>query len=293
MAHQPSRWALLASVVLHLAVLAGPLLPGRGSVRQEARVDFWAGTTFEPSEVAEPGAAVAALAGGAPAQAQPIEVEGDWAPPSEAPEAPPLAADPTEGNTAAHVRAHAARRTRTRSASSGGASQAGTSGQSEGARPGGGTFGAEGAAPGTRDLLRSFVRALPTVASSDDVWSSLPLGNAGSTEIVLAVDENSQPRLGEGSFAGAPAHLRRLIQKTLVVLASGRFAPTDTSAHGNARVKVAVTLTQLHAPSELERAAGGVFGLGFEGADAHQVSRAFFTLASGRHVELTVKSLAH
>src|SRR5207253_2262912 len=49
-------------------------------------------------------------------------------------------------------------------------------------------FGAEGTAPGLRDLLLSFVRAIPSVASSDPAWATIPIGPAGSAELTLVLD---------------------------------------------------------------------------------------------------------
>jgi len=156
-----------------------------------------------------------------------------------------------------------------------------------GAGPGG-TFGAEGSAPGVRDLVRSFVRALPMIASSDPAWSLLPLGVAGSSTVTLAIDEDGRPRV-VGALSG-PAHLRKLIMKTVSVMSSGRFGIASTEGLvSEQKLTVSVMLTQQATPTQDQAISGGVFALSFEPPDAHNVSHAFFTLASGRRVEVSVR----
>jgi hypothetical protein len=73
-------------------------------------------------------------------------------------------------------------------------------------------------------------------------------------------------------------------------MSGGRFgiASADSIA-SEQKVHVTVTLTQQSAPTEDEAASGGVFALRFEPPDERNVSHAFFTLASGRRVEVSVR----
>jgi hypothetical protein len=146
---------------------------------------------------------------------------------------------------------------------------------------------------GVRDLVRSFTRAIPIVASSDPVWSTLPLGAAGSAEVTLGLDAEGRPFAAQPLESAAPAHLRRLVLKTLSVMSGGRFAmaPSETPA-AEQKLRIAIALTQQEPPAERDVASGGAFGLRFEPADAHHVSRAFFTLASGRQVEVSVRQVS-
>jgi hypothetical protein len=77
-----------------------------------------------------------------------------------------------------------------------------------------------------------------------------------------------------------------------MVMASGRFAATAGGEAGaEQRLHIALALTQEAPPQQDLTAAGGAFGLRFEPPDEHHVSRAFFTLASGRRVEVSVRAI--
>jgi hypothetical protein len=271
-----TRWALLASIALHVAVIALSLSrPLSAVVAEPLRADFWAGSTFEvPEGLGE---------GEPPTETGEVNTEGldpstatatstSTSTSTATPTATPTATSTTSTSTH-HAPAHAAA-----------AAPGGT---------GNGTFGAEAGPRGVRDLLRSFVRAIPIVASSDPVWSTLPLGNAGNADLVLVLDEEGRPHIKAPFGSSVPSHLARLVNKTLLVMASGRFAVTTAGAGGaEQRIHIALALTQEAPPSSDLASAGGAFGLRFEPPDEHQVSRAFFTLASGRRVEVSVRALA-
>jgi len=126
------------------------------------------------------------------------------------------------------------------------------------------------------------------IASSDPAWSLLPLGAAGSSAVTIVVDDDGRPRVA-GALSG-PAHLRKLIMKTVSVMSSGRFGISSSEGPiSEQKVTVSVMLTQQGAPTEDQAVSGGVFALSFEPPDAHDVSHAFFTLASGRRVEISVR----
>jgi hypothetical protein len=271
-------WALLVSVALHIAVIALGLTVPRMVGQPKWFGDFWAGETFEvpdsPTDTGE---------GDTPSDpddsAREINVDGlDVSTPARTLDRP---VDPGEGAAQpTPPRARASARTTLSSTAPAAAHGSGP----------GGTFGGEGSAPGVRDLLRSFVRTVPIIASSDQVWSSLPLGAAGSAEVTLVLDDDGKPRLAGG--VAAPAHLRRLILKTVSVMSGGRFGISSTEGIASEqRLHVAVTLTQQAAPTQDQAVTGGVFALRFEPPDEHNVSHAFFTLASGRRVEVAVRPL--
>ena len=276
MSEAASRWALFASIALHLGVIAiGLVGPGR-LVPSAWATDFWGGKTFEvPDDPSDRGEGETPSS--ADESSNEINVDGvDLSPNAEAPAK--AAATPGEGAAPTPLRPRIASRTTLSSTAPASAHGAGP----------GGTFGAETSAPGVRDLLRSFVRAVPIVASSDPVWSPLPLGPAGSADVTLALDEEGRPHVASG--LSGPGHLRKLIVKTVSVMSGGRFG--IASADGIAseqKIHVAITLTQEAAPSANQAVSGGVFALRFDPPDEHQVSHGFFTLASGRRVEVSVR----
>jgi len=269
-----SRWTLVASTALHGAVIALTFARTPSAAAAEPmRADFWGGTTFEVPEVADRGQGIAAE----PPESE-INTEGlDPANAIPAPTATPTATSTSTPTPTRHP-------TGPSHSSSPGAPPSG------GSTPG--TFGAEGSAPGVRDLLRSFVRALPIVASSDPIWATLPLGHAGAIDVTLVLDDAGRPHTKSPFEPSVPGHLARLVSKTLMVMASGRFASTAGGATGaEQRLHIALMLTQESAPGSDLGATGGAFGLRFEPPDDHQTSRAFFTLASGRRVEVSVRAI--
>ena len=330
MAEAASRWALLASLALHAGAFTLTFARApRAAAERAMLTDFWAGNTFEvPEHFGD--LAWESAASEAHETASEINVEGvdtsgltrsqlEPVPSSPAPTptatptttttaaatatpnptataaatatttAPPNpTANPTPRGKGRVVAGHARAEARAASSASAGPGSAGSNGSASS-----GAFGAEGAAAGVRDLVRSFVRAIPIVASSDPVWSTLPLGAAGSAEVTLGVDGEGKPFAAEPLESATPAHLRRLVHKTLTVMSGGRFAvPSSDVPAAEEKLKIAISVTQQEPPAEREAASGGAFGLRFESADAHRVSRAFFTLSSGRRVEVSVRQLS-
>ena len=309
MLHDASRWALLASLALHAAAFTltfgRTARPARPPVQTAALTDFWAGNTFEVPETLGD-VAFASAASEESKNTSEINVEGidtssvargasgtpSTAKASASPSADPDGADPAATAPAKPHRKTrgGAGRTRDPRAVASATASPGSAGSTGSASSG--TFGAEGAAAGVRDLVRFFVRTMPIVASSDPVWSSLPLGAAGATEVTLGLDGAGKPFAAEPAESAAPAHLRRLIHKTLSVMSSGRFAPPPSDLPAaEQKLKIAIALTQQEPPPAQDVASGGAFSLRFEPADAHHVSRAFFTLSSGRRVEVSVRQM--
>jgi hypothetical protein len=283
-------------MAMHLGAFA--LTFGRAPPTAAEKVtftDFWAGNTFEvPEHLGD-------LAWESPALYQvkngnEINVEGvdlsrstqGASTPEPTPDGDATRAAPPQAPRARPKGAHA--RAETRGAASANAAPGSPGSQGSVSS---GAFGAEGAAAGVRDLVRSFVRAIPIVASSDPIWATLPLGAAGSADVTLGLNGEGKPFAAEPLETATPAHLRRLVHKTLSVMSGGRFAvpPSDVPA-AEQKLRIAIALTQQEPPADRDVASGGSFGLRFEPADAHHVSRAFFTLASGRRVEVSVRQLS-
>jgi hypothetical protein len=269
-------WALVGSLGLHAALALLPVRPAPTPAARSAPaaaastfpVDLWAGKTFEAPAFVGPGAPDP---GQARAGAEPATNPEPGARPHPAPKRPAHTTSPA-GTTPAGLAPTAA----------------------PGGGSGSGTYGAEGAADGVRDLLRSFVRALPPAVSPDPIWPRLPLGPGGSADVTLAVDEQGKVRLVEPppDKPPIPPLFLAIVRRTLILLASGRFAldPRYASA-GVESLRISVNVTAEQPPSDSVLRAGGAFGLGADAPTDARPGRAYFTLASGRHVDVTVQRL--
>jgi hypothetical protein len=152
------------------------------------------------------------------------------------------------------------------------------------------TYGAEGDPEGVRSLARAFTRAIPPATSLDRAWREMPLGRAGTLRIELVVERGKIEEV-KGLDQG-PLHLRRLVTRTVALIERGRFAihMSDLDSGREVLSISAVVTTRAH-DSELSDS-DAVMELGSEGPTRERPGRAFFTLASGRHVELTVRVLS-
>jgi hypothetical protein len=158
---------------------------------------------------------------------------------------------------------------------------------------GGRIYGAEGVDPSVMNLAGAFARALPAAVSADRAWSRLALGEIGTIELSLRVDGSGKiadVRLREPDEA--PASLRRLADRTVALLRSGRFALSSAAGAGTETLRVEVVLSQ-RAPIESASARPqDVLQLGHELPLSDRPGRSYFTLASGRHFEATITILS-
>src|SRR5260221_6230240 len=204
-----SRWALLASIALHGVVLALVFSRPLSAVAAEpVRADFWGGTTLEVPQTAELGQQDLAES---PAETK-SEINTEGLDPSSGAQANPSTTATTTSTTTTNANPTTVRHAPGLAHSANSAALGGAT--SEGGSTGSpGPFGAEGSAPGVRDLLRSFVRAIPIVASSDPVWATLPLGAAGAVDVTLVLDEEGRPHTKAPFEPSVPSHLARLVSK--------------------------------------------------------------------------------
>jgi hypothetical protein len=142
-------------------------------------------------------------------------------------------------------------------------------------------------------LAKAFARALPEGGHRDPAWSELPLGPAGRAVLSIFVDADG--RIEKSEFdekIPTPEPLRRMIERTLLLLKSGTFSLDKKSVSaGVERVSIEVTLTQEATdPDEL----GAPLLMAKEGHQAPEPAHpgyARFTLNSGRHFEAVLRLL--
>jgi hypothetical protein len=164
-------------------------------------------------------------------------------------------------------------------------------GPAESAQPaasGVGAFGAAGLPPGVRQLPAAFCRAIPPATRADPAWQTLPLGSAGSIQIVIEIDESgkivsAEPDPAKHRLRAPEPHLKRLVDRTVLLLGAGTFALSAKTGAGIEKLLLEIELSQ-RAASE-ESAPTHMTSQGFEPPSANRAGRAHFTLGSGRHFE--------
>jgi outer membrane biosynthesis protein TonB len=298
-----SLGALIVSALLHVAVALGIAASSKASaarVRDEvARPDAWAGNTFEVDallaqaavptapEPKEPAPAQAAPPPPAPAEIkQPVKVKPARPAPAPAAEREP---EPSEGpppgdRSPAPERSEASVRREARNTRP----DEGDSGAAAAPSEAPATYGAAGQAAMERSLAKAFTRAIPAAISKDSIWSELELGPAGASKIEITIDE-------EGKIASAdperpqPKQLKRLLDRTLILLRAGRFALSRGEGAGTETLELEATISELPAKADESMNPRDPVQLGFEPPTGEKPGRAFFTLASGRHVEIRVR----
>jgi hypothetical protein len=156
--------------------------------------------------------------------------------------------------------------------------------------PSAGTFGSEGLAPGVRRLGYAFTRAIPAATPADAAWRELPVGMVGTIRVQLTVDEAG--KLGELELWRArpgepdpPAVLRRMVERTLLLLRAGQFALSGSNGAGRERLTIEVRLRD-EAPDE--EGSEVVVQKKFEGATPGHPGYASFRYGTGRVFEAKV-----
>jgi outer membrane biosynthesis protein TonB len=299
-----SLGALIVSALLHVAVALGVAAGSKASaqVRDDAtRPDAWAGNTFEVDALLAQAAVPKAPAPVAPAPAaeapeaagvkEPVAVR--QTPRSAArplpPRAPAAATEPgpsegsakPESSSTAEPAARSARREARRPSPEEG--DAGGAPAEASA-----TYGAAGQAAMERSLAKAFTRAIPAAISRDPIWSELELGPAGSTKIEITIDEEGKIASVEPEWV-PPKQLKNLLDRTQILLRSGRFALSRGEGAGTETLELEATISVR--PDKVDETANprDTVQLGFEPPSSEKAGRAFFILASGRQVEIRVK----
>jgi len=166
--------------------------------------------------------------------------------------------------------------------------QHGTSTSASSQAPSGASFGQEGAPAGTVDLLAAYLKTLPLAGKLDSTWTRLPLGQAGTIELSLRIDEQfhlAPVVVHESPDLPAPLHLKKMAMKNRAWLLHGTFALKSQSAKGTQRLRLSAVISEKEADADTPDAPG-TRALGTRGGQSP--TGAYFTYFSGRHVELTL-----
>jgi outer membrane biosynthesis protein TonB len=318
----PSIGALFASLLLH-AALGSAAVAGWGRApendpsRASELADRWAGETFEVDAVvgqspapAAPPAAAAAEPAPTPPPSAPDESASALALEREKGTTPSAAREPTESEpSASEPKPVAERRQKPRkkkrserpsqapateqAAAAPSSSSEPNAAQASGTGEGGAKYGAEGQPSQVRSLAKAFTRALPEAARRDKRWTALPLGSAGKVSVTITLDDEGRITEAEHDDT-APKHLQWAIDKSILLLKGGQFALGRETVAGAGTEKLEIVASvSMRAPSDDSFAdPTHTIDMGFETPRPEKPGKAYFTLASGRHVELEISLAA-
>jgi hypothetical protein len=131
------------------------------------------------------------------------------------------------------------------------------------------------------DLSLAFTRAFPQAASADHAWVQAPLGSTGIAVVELRMDDNGH--IEHSSINGSPSPaLRAGVMRALSMLGRRVFV----SRRKTVRLELVGKVSSDAVHDGLH---GDVFAIGasFQGG----AGSAFFALAIGRRVDLTIRAL--
>jgi hypothetical protein len=150
-------------------------------------------------------------------------------------------------------------------------------------------FGAAGLPPGVRHLPRAFARAVALANRGDSAWRTLPPGVVGEASVALPVEDSGA--LGSLRFDDTrerdrllPA-VRRMLDNTVLLLASGRFSLDARELSGGVmRVRVRVEILEQSAMADPDVDPNELNAIDYEPPQPGKPGHGAFLLNSGRRV---------
>jgi hypothetical protein len=281
--------ALVLSLVLHVVVAGIVINAGarRGPLVDPTRGAAWQGETFDIDELMKepansksgPASTPAPTTPATPAPTSEPEPKAKEPPPSETearapkpkPERPKKPEQPANAETppASSARAGAA-------TSESGSPRAGSTGE----------------APGVANLAKAFARALTAATHRDAIWDELPLGEVGSVKVVITLaDDGTVEESILKERDEVPAALVRAVDKTFLLLKTGRFAlSTSDAKQGAETFRIDFVLSQ-GTPDEDAEDPHHTLNMGFDPPLPEKAGRSYFDHASGRHFDAKITLL--
>jgi outer membrane biosynthesis protein TonB len=285
--------SLVVSVLLHAAVVGAfgiatrvrpptaELPPALSS--SEPQSAAFGGDTFEVEALVD-----------APARAQSAPSKPAAAEPDPAPAPPPPTSDAVAEKPKPKPRPRRAKLKRTESSAASEASTASPSAEEPDAPGSGATYGAADLPPGVRHLGPAFTRAISAASNRDPFWTTLALGKVGTARITIGVNEDGKiERLKRDDEPPLAAPLERLVERTLVLLRSGRFALSRRApGAGREVLEIEVLLSQVEPLDDVLDDAAHTTKMGFSPPEPGKPGRAFFVHVSGFRFDARVAIVA-
>ena len=147
-------------------------------------------------------------------------------------------------------------------------------------------YGAAGLPPGVRLLSKAFTRAITAATNRDPYWHTLALGDVGTIRLEIQLDDTGRISASstEKDKETIAAPLKRLVERTMLLLKRGRFALSpDQVGAGSEAFVIKVRLTQGAQVEDYDDPRHTV-SLGFTPPTPKTPGRAYFVqgAASGR-----------
>jgi hypothetical protein len=152
-------------------------------------------------------------------------------------------------------------------------------------------YGAPTTEAGVLRIITAFAQATPRAVSGDPVWLDLPLGEGGEVTVTLTLDAG---QIVKSDYPPeTPRHLSIIIDKALLVLGRRSYALSlKDGDSGQEQLRVSVVLSQREVKKKKQpKDERTVLHLAYDEAHENTPARAYFTLASGRHVEITIDAI--
>jgi hypothetical protein len=284
--------ALGVSLALHAAIGMWVEVRGKPFIESPPQADAWTGDGIEvdaPLDLTPPPSA-----GEIPVSRDEPSPSPATAPTTAAPEAAVVPVAPAQNRTpqrpmpAATATSPSTSRSEAATASSARDTSPGSTHDASGT-PHAPAYGAQGLPVGVRHLPRAFARAVALANRADAAWRTLPPGVVGEASVALPVEENGS--LGRLAFDDArereqllPA-VRRLLDNTVLLLASGRFSLNAREpAGGVMRVRVRVEILEQSATADRDVDPNELNAIDYEPPQAGKPGHGAFLLNSGRRV---------
>ena len=149
--------------------------------------------------------------------------------------------------------------------------------------------GTSGSAPSVANLAKAFAKAVTAATHKDPTWDDLPIGAAGAASVVIVIDgEGRIERSVVSKRDELPAHISRLVDRTLLLLRAGRFALSKAEAKaGSETLRIEVTLSSVEPEEDYEDPRHTV-AMGFDPPRPGVPGRAYFVHAAGRRFDAKI-----
>src|SRR5690606_13355049 len=153
--------------------------------------------------------------------------------------------------------------------------------------PASAAYGAESTPTGDNNDSAALFRKFPEAAKNEPTWEALAPGYAGRIEFVVTLEQGERGlTLAIDESLPAPPYLQSSVLRTTNFLKHSSMAWRDGAAQGTQRLSLTARVERRKADGRAPYS-HGILAFGIHGE--HQPNSAFFTYASGQHIEIELR----